>query len=357
MLASIRSGAMNRCLSTAPVSRSIHMARVLREEKKTAAGSKDKETPATAAAGSKAEPEAATEKAAEAKPENVAAAAAPKAARSAPTGIPGRLMGYKRWLRLQGGAFKSVQPGKTNYVGGRDIPFPLNPAFRPRAPVSDATREAIYKDYLADPLSNTPRVLGEKYGISIRRVEAILKLKAIEHHMVEYEQGVSQKKLTAGMESMLGVASTRAVKERLVQEVTRVSGPRFHAVPEGTPFTAADAAEILGRKPYQQIMDRMTASKPYIIDYEGLDPRFAPRPEKKLSKSEVARQESLGAAEEQVVAKDETLGSRRWKFVFTDIGKGLEMKDRDVLIRDQDGTLKKAGREYKLKRYGQIWTR
>ncbi|KAJ1818064.1 hypothetical protein LPJ75_001545 [Coemansia sp. RSA 2598] len=266
-----------------------------------------------------------------------------------------RTLGYKGWLIKEGGAYKNMRPGRTNFVGHGTKPFPLNPFFRPRPPVPDTVKEAIYADYLRAPETFTPRFLGEKYAISIKRVEAILKLKAIEHQMVESGEIVAQKKLTANMESMLGVASLKTITEALVAQTTRVSSPRFHAVPEGQSFTAADAAEVLGRKPYQTIMDRMTASKPFVIDYEGIDERFAPRVEKKLSKSEAAKLESLGPAEEQVISKDEALGSRRWKFVFTDVSKTKDMKDRSVLIRDQDGTLKKAGREYKLKRYGQLW--
>ncbi|KAJ1725200.1 hypothetical protein LPJ53_000623 [Coemansia erecta] len=267
-----------------------------------------------------------------------------------------RSLGYKGWMITEGGAYKTVRPGRTNYVGGGMRPFPLNPFFRPRPPVPDKVKEAIYADYLKAPERNTPRLLGEKYAISIKRVEAILKLKAIEHHMVEYGKLDAQKNLTAGMESMLGISpSNKSLTEGLVSQSTRVSGPRFHAVPEGQSFTAVDAAEVLGRKPYQQIMDRMAASKPFVIDYEGLDERFAPRPKTRLSKSEVARLESLGHAEDKVIDKDTALGSRRWKFVFTDISKAKEMKDRMVLIREPDGTLKKAGRDYKLKRYGQIW--
>lgn len=264
--------------------------------------------------------------------------------------------GYRGWLETEGDPkYKDAKSGQNNYVGG-NRPFPLNPWFRPRAPVPNSKKEVIYAEYLKNPLNNTPRVLGEKFGLSIHRVEAIIKLKAIEHHMVENGEIVAQTKFTKGMESMLGIAEkTKPIKESLVGEDTRISGPRFHAVPEGQSFTAADAAEVLGRQPYQNIKDRLTASKPYVIDYPGLDPKFAPTPKKKLSKSETARLDSLGPAAEQVVAKDESLGSRRWKFVFTDIGKNMDMKDRQVLIREQDGTLKKAGRDYKMKRYGQLW--
>ncbi|KAJ1897872.1 hypothetical protein LPJ66_003103 [Kickxella alabastrina] len=356
MFACIRSGplrSLSASASSSSLVRSFHIGCVIRDSEKTNAPTK----------GKKAEPTAAIEE-----DEDLNLANEPQILRAEPIQAmlntddepkrvkPERSLGYKGWLITEGGAFKNTRSGRTNYIGGINKPFPLNPYFRPRAPIPDAKKEALYAEYLQAPEKNTPRVLGEKYSISLKRVEAILKLKAIEHHMVEYGEIVAQKKFTAGMESMLGVSpAARTLTENLVSQVTRVSSPRFHAVPEGQSFTAADAAEVLGRKPYQQIMDRMAASKPYVIDYEGLDVRFAPRPQKSLSKSEAAKLESLGHAEEQIVDKDETLGSRRWKFVFTDISKTQDMKDREVLIRETDGTLKKAGREYKLKRYGQLW--
>ncbi|KAJ2721642.1 hypothetical protein GGI07_003826 [Coemansia sp. Benny D115] len=267
-----------------------------------------------------------------------------------------RALGYKGWLLTEGKRYKQPTPGRTAYVGGLNRPFPLNPFFRARPPVPDSTKEAIYASYLKDPVKNTPRVLGQKFGISIVRAEAILKLKAIEHHMVELNGFVAQKKFTKGMEDMMGVSSKQQLNsERLLTQRTGVSGPRFHAVPEGQSFTAVDAAEVLGRKPFQQIVDRMAASKPYVIDYEGLDIKYAPRPEKKLSNSEIARLDSLGPAEETVISQDSSLGNNRWKFVFTDIDKTKEMGERQVLVRESDGTLKVAGRDYKLKRYGQLW--
>ncbi|KAJ2547328.1 hypothetical protein EV175_005264 [Coemansia sp. RSA 1933] len=268
-----------------------------------------------------------------------------------------KVIGYKGWLRQNNAMYKEMKPGGSNYVGGNPTtPFPLNPWFRVRAPLSDSIRESIYQDYLKDPERVTPRILGERYRISIKRVEAILKLKAIEHHMVENEGFTAQKKLTAGMESMMGTRSqTDKRAEALYEEVPNVSNPRFYAVPEGTDFTPADAADVLGRKPFQHIVDHLTASKPFAINYNGLDPKFAPRVSKKISLSAAKRLEELGPVKEEVLEKDLQVTSERWKFVFVDTAKRLDMKDRTVLIREQDGTLKKAGRDFKLKTYGRLW--
>ncbi|KAJ2386726.1 hypothetical protein GGI23_006429 [Coemansia sp. RSA 2559] len=267
------------------------------------------------------------------------------------------LLGYNGWLSQQGNKYKDMIAGRTNYVGGRaSFPFPLNPWFRVRTPLSDKLKEEIYREYLANPDRVTPRTLGDKYKLSIKRIEAILKLKAIEHHMVKHEGFVAQKKLTAGMESMMGVTGDEnKQREWLFPDTPRVSSPRFHAVPEGEPFTSSTAAEVLGRKPYQHIVDRLSASKPFIINYAGLDPEFAPVVRKKISKAAAMRLEELGPVEDEILDKDSQVSSPRWKFVFIDITKHKDMKDRAVYVREQDGTLKKAGREFKLKSYGKIW--
>ncbi|KAJ1943169.1 hypothetical protein FBU59_002993 [Linderina macrospora] len=352
MLTCIRSGPI-RSLAAAPLSRSIHIARALREaDGKSDPPTEPKQAETKTETAAEAPKTTDEPKVIEVKPTDPSAG---QPSKDEPRQRLGRNTGYKQWLRSEGGKYKKVMGGKTNWVGGT-MPFPLNPMFRPSAPLPDTIKEQIYQDYRDNALANTPRVLGEKYQVSIKRIEAILKLKAIEHQMISYKQGVAQKNLTAGMESMLGVGSGKKLREGLITEMPRVSGPRFHAVPEGKPFSAADAADVLGRKPYQHIIDRLAASKPYVIEYDGLDEEFAPRPQRKLSKREADKLQSLGHAEDQIIAKDEVLASRRWKFVFTDVGKGLEMKDREVLIREKDGTLKKAGREYKLKRYGKVWS-
>ncbi|KAJ2817717.1 hypothetical protein IWW50_006069, partial [Coemansia erecta] len=119
-----------------------------------------------------------------------------------------RWRGYKGWMIVESGKYKKMKPHETMYLGGGGrFPFPLNPYFQPRAPVSNEVKEALYKDYLADPVRSTPRLLAEKYRVSIKRAEAIIKLKAIEKHMVSAKEITEQKNLTAGMESMLGVKS------------------------------------------------------------------------------------------------------------------------------------------------------
>jgi ribosomal protein S24E len=59
----------------------------------------------------------------------------------------------------------------------------MNPLFKPVLPLSDAVREKIFKQYTSDPDTWTVRKLATEYNISLRRVDAILKLKAQEKQM------------------------------------------------------------------------------------------------------------------------------------------------------------------------------
>jgi hypothetical protein len=55
--------------------------------------------------------------------------------------------------------------------------------FQPRPPLSDATKQEIYEAFVSDSENWTVRKLATKFGISLKRVEAILKLKSTEKEM------------------------------------------------------------------------------------------------------------------------------------------------------------------------------
>ncbi|KAG8767737.1 hypothetical protein FRC12_006072 [Ceratobasidium sp. 428] len=90
------------------------------------------------------------------------------------------------WFQGEGLPYLNPTPSKPNWLGG-DIPFPDNPTFRPPPPLSDVVKSSIYDRYkssvLSDPQSHvqTVRALSERFGISIGRVEATIRLKQYEH--------------------------------------------------------------------------------------------------------------------------------------------------------------------------------
>jgi hypothetical protein len=117
--------------------------------------------------------------------------------------------GFKHWLADKGAQFKEarrprnwlgkvIEDGKTipivefiflfsfyvrEYLTyGSTQPFPLNTTFRPPTPISDALRSELYRLYISDPRANSVRQLAQRYHISLKRVDAILRLKGLESH-------------------------------------------------------------------------------------------------------------------------------------------------------------------------------
>ncbi|CAE6524096.1 unnamed protein product [Rhizoctonia solani] len=92
------------------------------------------------------------------------------------------------WFRSEGLPYLNPTPGKPNWLGG-DIPYPDNPTFKPPPPLSDVVKSSIYDQYIkalqpavskSESHTQTIRNLSEQLGISISRVEAIIRLKEYE---------------------------------------------------------------------------------------------------------------------------------------------------------------------------------
>ncbi|KAJ7492125.1 eukaryotic mitochondrial regulator protein-domain-containing protein [Mycena latifolia] len=82
-------------------------------------------------------------------------------------------------------------------------PFPMNPSFKPPTPISDVIRSCMYADFMMDPEQNSVRELSQRYHISLKRVDAILRLKGME---AAYVKGKTlQTGFRWGMEMLLGV--------------------------------------------------------------------------------------------------------------------------------------------------------
>lgn len=56
----------------------------------------------------------------------------------------------------------------------------MNDTFKPPPPISDKSKDEIYKLYIQNPRKFNIRVLSGAYGISLKRVDAILRLKGME---------------------------------------------------------------------------------------------------------------------------------------------------------------------------------
>ncbi|KAF8986241.1 hypothetical protein BGZ46_007772 [Entomortierella lignicola] len=231
--------------------------------------------------------------------------------------LPYRRKRFHMWLQGEGSRFIKPTFSGPNFVG--DVPFPMNPLFKPTPPLSNHTKEEIYKLHLADTTKWTPRQLGMKYNISIKRVEAILRLKHLEKEMIS-EGFVAQENFTKGMEQLMGVKNVRseAITEPLTDILPQVGSPKFEAVDEDQQFTAEDAAKVLKRRPLAEIKARQLEEerqKPFklVNSIKG-----------------VAKHEPLPTTP---ISRNVAEGNARFKFAITDTSA------KTTLIREKDGTL------------------
>ncbi|KAJ3314441.1 hypothetical protein HDV04_000423 [Boothiomyces sp. JEL0838] len=206
-----------------------------------------------------------------------------------------------------------LEPKLRNFIKA-DKPFPMNPYFKPRPPLSNKTRQEIFDLYEEDSTKWTPRQLAEKFGISIVRVEAILRLKSLGKQM--------DTKITAplveGMEQMLGKASTESRLEPLKETVLAANKPFIQLLDEEKHLSPEDAAVLLKLKP-QENFDK-TLNKKFKVFEESAKP--AP------------------------IDTDALKGGKH-SFMITDTSSG------QLFIREKNGDLRKASTsEVWLKRNG-----
>lgn len=71
----------------------------------------------------------------------------------------------------------------------------MNQSFVPPPPISDALRESIWEEFVEDPHTNNLRTLSEKHGLSLKRIDAILRLKGLESAWKEVSPNLSYNEL------------------------------------------------------------------------------------------------------------------------------------------------------------------
>ncbi|ORZ26612.1 eukaryotic mitochondrial regulator protein-domain-containing protein [Lobosporangium transversale] len=234
--------------------------------------------------------------------------------------LPHRRKRFHAWLQSEGTRFEKPSFSGPNYVS--DVPFPMNPLFKPIPPISNSAKEEIYKLHCSDTSKWTPRQLGMKYNISIKRVEAILRLKHLEKEMVA-EGFVPQENFTRGMEQLMGVKAERsaAIVEPLIDILPQVGSPKFEAVDEDQEFTPEDAAKALKRRPLaeikaQQLEQEMKKPFKLVDSVKGI---AKPQPPQTTP-----------------ISKNNAESNPRFKFSIVDTSA------KTTLIREKDGSLIKV---------------
>ncbi|KAI7824156.1 hypothetical protein BC939DRAFT_396865 [Gamsiella multidivaricata] len=199
-------------VTSAPVltssQRLLHTSCSVSNEEKTEDNNADTKTAAAGAEGDSAEGDSAEE-----------------AGAVASTKLPYRRRNFHQWLQKGGARFATPSFSGPNFVG--DVPFPMNPLFKPTPPISNLAKEEIYKFHCSDSTKWTPRF-------------------------------VAQEKFTKGMEQLMGVKAERsaAIVEPLTDILPQVGSPKFEALDEDQEFTAEDAAKVLKRRPLAEIKAR-----------------------------------------------------------------------------------------------------
>jgi hypothetical protein len=57
----------------------------------------------------------------------------------------------------------------------------LNPSFEPPPPLPNVLKKEMYDLYMKDPEANSVRALSQRFHVGMKRVDAILRLKGMEH--------------------------------------------------------------------------------------------------------------------------------------------------------------------------------
>ncbi|SPO45374.1 uncharacterized protein PSANT_03060 [Moesziomyces antarcticus] len=131
--------------------------------------------------------------------------------KSAGRGRPKMLAPFDEWIQSDARAYKQPKPGMgPNWIG--DTPFPLNPSFNPPAPVRQSTKSEIWRLHTSDPATYTIRALSDKFSVGLQRMEAILRLKALEVEWASQDKPL-QSEFQSNMDRLLGAQDRKRAPE------------------------------------------------------------------------------------------------------------------------------------------------
>ncbi|KAJ3044616.1 hypothetical protein HDV00_001542 [Rhizophlyctis rosea] len=191
-------------------------------------------------------------------------------------------------------------------------PFPLNPFFKRTKPLSTETRKEIYQRFIENPAEWTPRRLAETFGISIIRVEAVIRLRA-QAAKFEAEGRPLETEVSKGMDEMLGALTLKPPKDgqklnpREKLRIVRADAlrPFFQMVDEEDAFTPEDAARLMEREPYENVRLRLDRLAERAFQLEAPEqPKNPP----------AVRQDNHHKSEHQFLIADVGVMARsRWK--------------------------------------------
>ena len=188
-------------------------------------------------------------------------------------------------------------------------------------------------------MQNTPRYLAQKYALSVLRIEAILRLKHLEKRQVSELGYVLQEELREKMEEMLGVGMGRRIQEAVDGRVREAKVVRPMFVLKKDPLVA-QVGEAK-RSESESHSEKKVVSTGEEVPVESFERRPDGNYIMALSGVLEPKEDPPVIMERQNPREQ----NRRWKFMIGDLSADVPVQERQVLVREHDGTLRTATRQ------------
>lgn len=216
--------------------------------------------------------------------------------------------------------------GSTGAYKRGDMPFPHNPLFKVQPPLNNATKNEIYLLYKSNPKKWTPRALSQKFHCSMPRVEGVIDLKQYQERLLSDGFQINEEYL-GKMERLLNAAPHTVQEEtRQIFETFRKRSPTFVSLPDGEELSFEKAAEIL------RLPAKFSVFHPEFYQ-ETTSEEEPPRP----------------------IRFDNYDATRRFSYIITDIGSGVDKNRREIVVREKSGLLRAATNDEKVTEAYRIW--
>ncbi|KAG4303938.1 hypothetical protein PORY_002682 [Pneumocystis oryctolagi] len=167
--------------------------------------------------------------------------------------------GYIQWLAdpIKCEKFKKLPPNPgRNFISEKNYPYPSNPTFKPPIPLSLSIKNDIGEKWKQ---GKSIREISEMFGISVVRVEAVLRLFELESKWRQDEKTLDSYAQT--MHHMLGSVTNQTINEPSFFISIPSDTQNFITVPESSKFTPKDASDQLKRPLYSDIKEKLIQSQ------------------------------------------------------------------------------------------------
>ncbi|PPR06602.1 hypothetical protein CVT24_001787 [Panaeolus cyanescens] len=124
---------------------------------------------------------------------------------------------YRVFMDQIGHNFKEPKP--KHWLGGEVVEFVSRLFPWPPPPISDQQKQLMYDLFMADPMKNRVRRLAKQFNISLKRVDAILRLKGLEN---DWKKGIQvQTGFQSKMDHLLAAQTHTAAVAALSQPLPK----------------------------------------------------------------------------------------------------------------------------------------